>query len=1098
MTIKIVRDIKLWIIVLLLLQGSISSLKAQSQDPSFEVMNPSNAADINADLELGQNGFVVFYDMDNDGDKDILQYSDTNSGVSEANVYRNDGDGHFEKTDTSYDLDKIHALGLNYPVSAQGDLNGDGINDLVVGGPHYRYYKNSNPLVLTHIYWGTQDAGLIENTAQVLPSATKGDISVVDINQDTYLDIFITGSDPTNRGAFLYLNDGNGVFTEDQSISLDFSFAGAHAISPAYDGGKRDIIISGYNGSFAEVTALYQYDGAGNFNLVSDSFFPAFYYGHHQFADADADGDKDLLLEGTIQSDTIYYHQLYINEGNGVYSLSTVNLDTMVVSNRLGSIFTDLDGDGAAEIIMFQLGTLIGNSSFMFVLKNNGSGEYVDRDSYEGLRFGQILSVGDLNGDGYKDIFHNGYTSGLESVRNWYFINDQTNGFVKQEFNLTEELSESDLKFSDIDRDGDLDLMMAGWNIDEDRITSVYTNDGLGNYELDENALFPGVRYASLDFADVDDNGFEDVLLTGLSDSDVPIANLYLNNNGLFTLDTGTPFIGIGKGQAKFFDADGDDDQDVLLVGLDASDSKVAQLYINDGTGNFTTSVSGIDGVSMTAVAIGDVDGNMTLDVLLSGLDDSDLASTKLYINDGIGNFTEDVTNSFIDVSDGHVALQDLDDDDDLDLLIGGSGDQVIYKNDGSGTFNFFQQLDGLHSSAASFADVDLDGDLDFVVSGSISQSDTSYAGATTILYLNDGEGSFSKSESTQFHGIRRGGVAFADIDGDFDDDLIITGNSHLQEGNVARFYRNTICISEAIELQQLASCEVYDFYGTQLSATGTYQHNFLTEDGCNRLVSLDFTFQGDNKILNVEACESYEFDGSVLTTSGQYISVFTNQSSCDSLVTLNLKISEPDEVEAVIDGCGDYQFGTKLLTESGVYDELFTNQSGCDSLVTLTFGKVPEPIAEIEVNGVVLFAEEQSGATYRWYDCDTEEPIGVEDQPQLTPPTTGNYYVEVSNGVCTATSECVFFDWVLSAQENKAEARVFPTLTPGSFTIDLGESLKQVEVRILSLGGDVLFNEHFNSFRRQTLQINGERGLYFVQVAAYGELIHSQRIIKK
>ena len=83
----------------------------------------------------------------------------------------------------------------------------------------------------------------------------------------------------------------------------------------------------------------------------------------------------------------------------------------------------------------------------------------------------------------------------------------------------------------------------------------------------------------------------------------------------------------------------------------------------------------------------------------------------------------------------------------------------------------------GVYSSSTVFADVDGDTDKDVLISGYNKDM-----GPITKLYTNDGSGKIAENLDTKFIGVFNSSNAFADIDGDGDLDVLITGNnvSHL------------------------------------------------------------------------------------------------------------------------------------------------------------------------------------------------------------------------------------------------------------------------------------------------------------------------------
>ena len=152
---------------------------------------------------------------------------------------------------------------------------------------------------------------------------------------------------------------------------------------------------------------------------------------------------------------------------------------------------------------------------------------------------------------------------------------------------------------------------------------------------------FDEVEKSSIAFADVDGDADKDVLITGENNSNQPIAKLYTNDgNGSFTEVPGTPFGGVEDSSIAFADVDGDGNQDVLTTGKNIL--FISKLYINDGNGNFSDiSVTPFDGVSSGSIAFSDVDGDDDEDLLITGRDNTDQGIAKLYNNDGSGNFSE-------------------------------------------------------------------------------------------------------------------------------------------------------------------------------------------------------------------------------------------------------------------------------------------------------------------------------------------------------------------------------------------------------------------------------------------------------------------------
>ena len=358
------------------------------------------------------------------------------------------------------------------------------------------------------------------------------------------------------------------------------------------------------------------------------------------------------------------------------------------------------------------------------------------------------------------------------------------------------------ISFFDADGDDDLDVLITGAT-ESGRLSKLYFNDGQGGFSEVTETPFTSVSISSASIADIDGDNDQDVLITGLTGSSpsVPLVKLYTNDGlGAFSEVTGTLFEQVYGGSSSFSDVDGDGDQDILITGLNSSSTEaLSKLYLNDGSGNFSGIMgTPFEGVSQSSIAFCDVDGDDDQDVLITGENSLYNPVTKLYINNGAGNYTEMIDISFESVSQSSVAFSDVDGDEDQDVLITGrisSGSSVskLYINDGLG--NFTEMMDspfvGVEFSSIAFSDVDGDNDQDILITGAASLSPTSK------LYINDGLGNYSESMIELFDDVMFSTVAFSDIDGDNDEDVLIIGRDDISFGvRSTKLYINNSTVS--------------------------------------------------------------------------------------------------------------------------------------------------------------------------------------------------------------------------------------------------------------------------------------------------------------
>jgi hypothetical protein len=320
------------------------------------------------------------------------------------------------------------------------------------------------------------------------------------------------------------------------------------------------------------------------------------------------------------------------------------------------------------------------------------------------------------------------------------YKNDGIGNFTLQSGFIIDSLANSSIASGDIDNDLDEDIFICGRDISGTYISKIYTNDGSGNFTLTANNII-GTIQGDAEFGDIDADNDLDLIISGYTGT-VYNTSLYENDgNGNYSLLSGTPFSGTNYASVKFFDMDNDNDLDVILAGTNGS-STFTELYVNDGSGSYTI-VTGtpFSGSQLGSIDIADVDNDTDLDVLICGFDGS-TEFIELYTNDGAGNFVLNTGSTFTGLAYSSVQFADFDIDGDIDIISCGYNGITtnrytkLYLNDGSGIFTEFTSVSfpGNQQFRTRAADIDGDTDPDFYLTGSSNGGGPDNA----LLYRNN------------------------------------------------------------------------------------------------------------------------------------------------------------------------------------------------------------------------------------------------------------------------------------------------------------------------------------------------------------------------
>lgn len=336
-----------------------------------------------------------------------------------------------------------------------------------------------------------------------------------------------------------------------------------------------------------------------------------------------------------------------------------------------------------------------------------------------------------------------------------------------------------DVALADYDGDGNLDAALGCWGWWYPA-AGIKLSNGQGGF-LPASWYPIGTPAMAIEAGDFNGDSKPDFAVAEYNYGVGNRVAVFLNSgNGTFGAAMRYP-CATGPRDIKVADMDNDGDQDIVITGSSAS-AEAFSILRNNGSGNFSNRVDIPAGGSPHMLAIGDLNGDGVPDLA---------ASRQFWGGQGIVILSHSwmsyqaaqaISVPGAQAGGTGVEIGDLDSDGDMDLVFGnGSGDSSIsgYRNDGSGVLTGPIQIPipafMYPMWDMEIADMDNDGDKD-IVGVAAANND----GFTIIR--SDGPWSFDQNPVDHPTGEDNWGLQVADLNRDGFKDVIVAdaGSNHL------------------------------------------------------------------------------------------------------------------------------------------------------------------------------------------------------------------------------------------------------------------------------------------------------------------------------
>jgi hypothetical protein len=502
-----------------MLAMSLVAFGAGNLENSYSMVWSETTA-LDADAYYGVSGP---FDLDGDGFDEFIAYTD--DGGMTAHLYENTGDNTFEEKWSTVISKSVYSYTIS---EATGDLNGDGIAELYMGGRMPAGLADSASLFIFQVDTAAADVALTL-IAEVDPTALSANFAGGIVKTIVPGDIDGDGVDELILS--LDVPDAIMVLSLDPSTDFDFpswivEFEDVSVTSSVYEG----IVVGDFdNDGFMNFsatewnsngTAFYNVDGADQYSLNT----------YH--TDLGGDGPLRGMVGSDLDGDG--YIELLIPDDDGIFWILSNEGDLSDVT--MNRIYTDTMRYGGSELGNTDVwrGTADGpdfmvttRAGYVLDFEWDGVNSILDSTSwtryvaYEDLTklYPKALTIGDFDDDGLDDIIfvsvddatafmleHDGWNNAA-GISTYATMADTSSSPVTPGYQ-TRGLSAG----SDVDQDGRNEVIITDY-----QVQGVHIYEAAGDNTLEwvatlSNADSYGSTPTGVEIGDLDGNGREEIV----------------------------------------------------------------------------------------------------------------------------------------------------------------------------------------------------------------------------------------------------------------------------------------------------------------------------------------------------------------------------------------------------------------------------------------------------------------------------------------------------------------------------------------------------------------------------------------------------------
>ncbi|WP_341215791.1 VCBS repeat-containing protein [uncultured Wocania sp.] len=739
---------------------------------------------------------------------------------------------------------------------ATADFNNDDLVDVF-----FIANQNSNKLYLNQGDFKFKD--ITETSGLEDAEGWSTGVSVVDINNDGWLDIYICKSG-TNKTTFkkenkLYINQKNNTFI-DKAEEWKINDPGFSTQSYFFDfdkDGDLDMYLVNHRPDFENTGSLnmrieraysrlssdilYRNDGSFFTEITHDAGIVNKAFGlSASIGDFNNDGWPDVY----VCNDFLTPDKLYINNKNGTFSNEILDRVNHISFSSMGSDYADLNNDLHPDLFVLEMAfedhvrskqnmASMNTQNFYALVKNNYHHQYMvntlqlNRKNGKFSEIAQISGlaktdwswaplIADFDNDGLKDVF---ISNGIfKDMANQDFRTELSRRFKQKNKPSFKEITDlqpsTKIRNYAFKNEGNLNFTKnpKNWGLNEKTQSNGaayadFDNDG------DLDLVINNINDTPLLYQNNDTNNFIQIKLNGDAKNKFAIGSkitLTANNTKQYQeLYTSRGFISSVQNIVNFGISDATIIDEILIEWPNQKITKLTNVKTNQ--------IISVNQESATPLENKKIEQTKTL---LKRSNPSEQGIVYKHSENEFDDYKEQVLLPHSQSTNGpFVDKSDVNGDGLEDFFIGGAKDQSgeLYIQNENGSFikqstKIWQEDKQFEDLGVLFLDFDNDNDNDlYVVSGGAEFEENSSLYQDRI-YINDGKGNFSKGKNV-LPKINSSGQAIkaSDIDNDGDLDLFVGGRmipnkypyapeSYILINENGRFYNKTASIAPAIK----------------------------------------------------------------------------------------------------------------------------------------------------------------------------------------------------------------------------------------------------------------------------------------------------------